>query len=409
VVFLVNFLAPNLVAVCREVAQRCARFTVLSSVEMESNRNWEANWQDLEVIVQKTWTITRNVRHPGGYQEVNYVHIPTDTIQQLGRLRPDVIVSLELGARTAMSSIYRKLHRTCAQVVAVYASERSEAGRGGLRKRLRRRLLGRADWITFNGPSCQRLLQSLGADPDRMSPWDYAADPAKPYHGELLRKDDHDGIELLTVGQLSERKGMLPATQQLCDWARNHPGVRVRWHVLGSGPLEQAMRAEPRPSNLDLVLHGHCDSQTIAEHYRDSDLMLFPTLGDEWGLVVDEALFSGLPVIGSCHSQAATTLIRSGVNGQIYDPEQPQSLSAALDRYLRLTAAERWQMALAARQSVACRTPQASAEQLLRAIASAKARRHAAAVVPRKAPVASAFSRSIASGDVSTSIPAEVD
>jgi hypothetical protein len=212
------------------------------------------------------------------------------------------------------------------------------------------------------------MLVSLGADPERMSLWSYAADPAKLYRGQLTQKHHHDSIRLLTVGQLNDRKGVLPALHQVCQWANKHPTTTMEWHVLGVGPLEQAMRDHPLPPNLELALHGHCDPLTIQQHYRDSDALIFPTLSDEWGLVVDEALFSGLPVIGSCHSQAVETLLEDGVNGMIYDPETPDSLPDALDRFMQLPQEQFSRMPIAARSAVASRTPSASATQLIQAI-----------------------------------------
>ena len=371
VVFLVNFVAPNLVAVCQELAASVDRLTILSSVAMESNRDWQAEWKDLNVIVQKTWTITRHPKHPGGYREVNYIHVPLDTIGQLSRLRPDTIVSLELGARTAWSSLYRSMNPKCVHITAVYASERSEAGRGAVRGWLRRRLLRRADGITYNGPSCSRLLLSLGGDQSKMSPWNYAADPNKPFRGNRPTSSG-EPLKLLTVGQLSERKGMVPALRQLASFASEHPERSFCWNVVGNGPLKETMAAMPHPNNLAVVFHGHCEPEQIANHYRDNDVMLFPTMADEWGLVVDEAMFSELPVIGSCHSQAAETLIRDGVNGWIYDPEDERSLARALDQCCQASLVD---VSASARARMVDRTPKASAVQLVDAITQAINRR----------------------------------
>lgn len=371
VVFLVNFIAPNLVAVCQQLAARVERLTILSSVTMESNRDWQAEWKDLNVTVQKTWTITRHPTHPGGYREVNYIHIPLDTIGQLRRLRPDAIVSLELGARTAWSSLYRSMNPACVHVAAVYASERSEAGRGQVRGWLRRRLLSRADGLTYNGPSCKRLLVSLGGDPQKMSPWNYAADPSKPFRGQRPPRRG-EALNLLTVGQLSERKGVMHAMRQLAAYATGQPDRSFCWNLVGNGPLAETLAAMPRPDNLQVVFHGHCEPSQIADHYRDNDVMLFPTMADEWGLVVDEAMFSGLPVIGSCHSQAVETLIRDGVDGWIYDPQDDHSLAAAMDRCGRSSLVD---ISESARVRVVDRTPEASAIQLVDAIARAIDRR----------------------------------
>lgn len=380
VVFLVNFLAPNHFAVCRELASQVRQFTILSSVEMEGNRDWGFDSSGLDLCVQKTWTLTRQEKHPSGFCDVNYIHVPVDTVAQLRRLQPDVIVSLELGARTAFAALYRNVSRRSALVTSIYASERSEAGRGLARRAVRRRLVRSADWLTYNGPSCKKYLRSLGANEQKMSSWDYAADPKKIFQGEICPgrfagSQTEIPISLLTVGQLSERKGTMLALQQLSDWARDNPAQKIRWRLIGNGPLESALREAEKPSNLAIEFLGHCDPESLRDHYAHSSVLLFPTLGDEWGLVVDEAMHSGLCVLASVHSQAATTLIDNGTHGFLYDPEESGSFCRAMDRLVGTQPQELFRIATAARSRVSDRTAQTSARQLLHAIKSAHARR----------------------------------
>jgi glycosyltransferase involved in cell wall biosynthesis len=376
VVFLVNFVAPNLLEVFRELSRRFKSFTVVSSVPMEGNRQWKLESEGLEVRIQRTWTITRTSRHPSGYAEPNYIHIPLDSWSQLRRLKPDVVISLELGARTAFSAAYRLLHPSVTHVAAVLASERSEAGRGLLRRLTRRSLLKRVDAATFNGPSCERYLLSLGADEQRLAPWDYAADPRKAYRGPLSESvRSADELHLLTVGQLSERKGVLQAAAALNEYARSHDQLALTWTLVGDGPLRQEIEQIDRPENFAIHFAGHCDPEQIREHYRTHDAMLFPTLGDEWGLVVDESLASGLPVIGSCHSQAVETIIHDGQNGFRFDPEGQGSLAEAMTRFQAIDAASRFEMKVKSRQTAQDRTPQTSAAQMVDAIILAMQRR----------------------------------
>ena len=378
VVLLVNFLAPNDLAVCREIASRVGRLTILSSVAVESNRQWAPEWGELDVVVQKTWTFTRQLEHPGGFRQVNYIHVPRDTFRQLRRLRPDAVVSLELGMRTLLSAVYRRWNRRCAHVVAVRASERSEAGRGKIRNLLRRNLLRIADRVTYNGPSCHRLLVGLGTDPARLSLWQYASDPRKHDGEGGDRSGDRRRLQLLTIGELSDRKGVLPALRQLADWCNRNPERTIDWHLVGSGPLEEAMKQELLPEQLRVHFHGFCDAEQIPGHYRDCHAMLFPTLADEWGLVVDEALASGVPVIGSCHAQACQTLIREGDNGFAFDPEQESQLATALDRLTSMSDRDFGRMSDQCRESVADRTPAKSAEQFVEAVSLAMASREPA-------------------------------
>lgn len=88
------------------------------------------------------------------------------------------------------------------------------------------------------------------------------------------------------------------------------------------------------PANLHQRFTGHLDYQTLAALYADSGALVLPTLFDEWGLVVNEALASGLPVLGSVLSQAVEELVRDGVTGWLFDPTRPDSLRRPLDCFL---------------------------------------------------------------------------
>lgn len=371
VVFLVNFVSPNLVEVLREVEQHVGSLQILASVPIEANRQWAPEHRDLTVIVQRTRTVRRIVQHPGGYSEELFIHLPLDTFSQLRKLRPDCIVSLEMGMRSLMSSLYRTTwRRSCRHVLAVYGSERSEQGRGALRRLLRRRLLSAADIVTYNGPSCQRYLLSLGAPSHRMMPWNYAADPAKAYRGPI-QTADASSLRLLTVGQLIPRKGILEAARALDTWAGLHPQQTIEWALAGTGPLSTELIQLAVHSNLRIHLLGHRDPTQLQELYRDYPVMFFPTLGDEWGLVVDEAFASGQLVLGSIYSQAVETLVEPGRNGWSFDPQSPESLHRALDQSVALTSEQATRMRQYARSSVAQRTHVQSAEQFVDAVARA--------------------------------------
>lgn len=371
VVFLVNFLSPNLVEVLREAARGLGQLDILVSVPMEANRNWQVDNRDLSVITQRTLTKRKLAHHPGGYVEELFVHVPLDTWQQLHRLRPHCIVSLEMGMRSIQSSMFRRLwSRNCRHVLAVYGSERSESGRGWIRRLVRRRLLRAADVVTFNGPSCHRYLVAQGARPERMLPWNYAADPLKPYRGPIQLSPVRP-LRLLSVSQLIPRKGMDRAYEALQHWANEHPDVAIEWSIAGTGPQADWFRSLALPANLRLNLLGHCDPDKLQQLYADHPIHFFPTLGDEWGLVVDEALHSGQIVLGSVHSQAVETLIQTGANGWSFDLEMPGSLTSALNALLAIDDHRLLQMREFARQSASERTHVQSGQQFVAAVAAA--------------------------------------
>jgi glycosyltransferase involved in cell wall biosynthesis len=82
-----------------------------------------------------------------------------------------------------------------------------------------------------------------------------------------------------------------------------------------------------------------------------------PTLDDEWGLVVNEAFASGLPVLGTIYSQAITELVEDGETGWIYDPREEGAAAAALDRLFSTSSETLFAMRVQARRRIQCVTP----------------------------------------------------
>ncbi len=104
VVLLTNFIAPYRLPLYQAIGDRVSEFQVLISTPMEPNRSWQPNWEGLNVTVQKNVTLQRSWRHPHGFSEDIYVHIPYDTLWLLHQKQPDIIISGEMGFRTVNPS-----------------------------------------------------------------------------------------------------------------------------------------------------------------------------------------------------------------------------------------------------------------------------------------------------------------
>ena len=78
-------------------------------------------------------------------------------------------------------------------------------------------------------------------------------------------------------------------------------------------------------------------------------ILAFPTLADDWGLVVTEAMASGLPVLGSIYSQAVEELVRDGESGWLFRPDSSDDVEAKLNSALTTSAERSRDMGAAAR------------------------------------------------------------
>lgn len=78
-----------------------------------------------------------------------------------------------------------------------------------------------------------------------------------------------------------------------------------------------------------IVLRGKVSEQELLAAYREHDIFIFPSHLQSWGLVVSEALASGLPVIVSRTSGIADVLTH-GIHAWIVNPKSPEEIASAI-------------------------------------------------------------------------------
>ena len=77
---------------------------------------------------------------------------------------------------------------------------------------------------------------------------------------------------------------------------------------------------------------GYAAHDSLPTIYGSAGALVLPSLFDEWGLVVNEAMASGLPVLGSRYSQAVEEMVTDGRTGWCFDPLRPATVADALDK-----------------------------------------------------------------------------
>jgi glycosyltransferase involved in cell wall biosynthesis len=370
VALLTNVIPPYHKPVLDYLARRYGSLRVLLSTPMEANRPWKLEWQGLDVVVQKTWTLTGWWQHPGGFSEPLAIHLPLDTLAQLRRYRPHVVISVEMGMRTLLAAVYRKLNRRSRLIVWAEVSEATEQGRGSLRRIIRLLLCRHADAFLAVGSSGVRYLRSLGADPAKLFPLLYTTGVERFSENEIERPPER-AHGLLYTGQLIERKGLLPFLDTLSKWAAAHPARNVEFTIVGDGPLRARLESFAVADNLELRFHGNLPYEELPRVYSEAGLFVLPTLADSWGVVVNEALAAGLPVLGSARAQAVEELIEDGNNGWIFDPDRRDEIFSAIDRAMNASCEQLDTMRAHARSTALALTPDDVVHLLDDAVAAA--------------------------------------
>lgn len=138
-----------------------------------------------------------------------------------------------------------------------------------------------------------------------------------------------DGNYALFVGRLSVEKGLdlLIQAWQILD----HP---LPLKIVGNGPLEPALTAATQQSK-SIQLLGSVPLEQVYELMKGAAVVIFPSKWHEtFGRVIIEALAVGTPVIAS-RLGASPELITTGKTGYLFEPNNPESLAAAVKEFLR--------------------------------------------------------------------------
>lgn len=362
-----GYIPPYQLPVYQAIAERLERFTILVSTPMERNRQWEVDWGGLDVIQQKTFTYAKRWKQSGRFEDHGEAHVPLDTWRQLRRLQPDVLVSEELGFRSIQCALFQCFRSRMPFVLACNLSEHTEAGRNLPRRMVRRWLAGRARATMVNGNSGRRYLESTGFDPASIFGFPYIA-VADAFLQCSLQHPAAEATRIAVCGQLTERKGIPNLLSVLDTWSIANPSHTLELTFIGNGPLEAEIKQTRPSANLRLRVLGQLNYDEIAEVYQESSFLAFPTWADEWGLVVNEALAAGLPVLGSVYSQAVDELIVEGENGWRFCPDDTAQFLLALDTAIKTPERELQTMRAKARESILQRTPEWAAQQFIEVI-----------------------------------------
>jgi glycosyltransferase involved in cell wall biosynthesis len=132
--------------------------------------------------------------------------------------------------------------------------------------------------------------------------------------------------------------------------------------LVGSGPQESMLR-ELAQNLPEVVFAGFQQLDTLPTYFGLASSVVLPSISEPWGLVVNEAMAAGLPVLVSHRCGSVSELVRSGLNGYVCDPLNIDGM-ARLMSVLSSRAVDLDKMGDESRRIVALYTPETWAQTL---------------------------------------------
>ena len=160
-----------------------------------------------------------------------------------------------------------------------------------------------------------------------------------------------EAFVLVFVGKLIEKKR--PEDLLACLARLRLRGMEVYAVFVGSGHMLASLERECDEQGISRFVRwtGFANQGELADYYAGADVLVLPSEFEPWGLVVNEALACGLPVVASDRVGSGVDLLGSGA-GTVYPVGNIDAMALAVARYVdpetRRWAAERAREVIAA-------------------------------------------------------------
>lgn len=179
-----------------------------------------------------------------------------------------------------------------------------------------------ADVIRTNSAFVGETLVEAGVDPKKISNVPLGADISKME--PLIQWPKRAKLRFIVSGRVSQRKGALLLLQA---WKELNP-TGSELHFYGGIHLSREQLSGVPES---VVFHGNVGVEQLRKAYRQSQVMLFPTLGDGFGMVVPEAMVEGCAVLATRNAGAADWIVE-GKNGWVVEAGSVGALKEGLEK-----------------------------------------------------------------------------
>ena len=202
-----------------------------------------------------------------------------------------------------------------------------------------RRLFKRVSAFLTIGQQNASFYKAYGVSADRLFHVPYAVDNdffIRKAHDLLPRRMElrerlgipHDRLVILFSGKLGEIKRPMDLLRAYAELVEDSKAALI---FVGDGPLRVELEAFTKEHNLLHVYFAGFQNHTeMPSFYAMADILVLPSESETWGLVVNEAMCFGLPVITSEAIGAAGDLVVDGVNGFLFSPGQVSALTQRL-------------------------------------------------------------------------------
>ena len=198
------------------------------------------------------------------------------------------------------------------------------------------KVMNMADFFASSGKVCDRYYDYYHVPKNKRLYYRFTSQNEKDINGNRMMRENRsiyreelkfkDDIVVFSVGQMIPRKGY-----DILAKAIKYINSNVKIIIAGGYPEDDVKQIIENNHITNMEFIGFKKKDELAKYFAASDIFVLPTRYDIWGLVINEAMSFGLPIISTDKCAAADELISIFDNGIIVPIENEIELAKAID------------------------------------------------------------------------------
>lgn len=328
ILFVTNYPSPYRVDFFNELGKVCD-VTVAFEERPGEQENRDINWFKDEYTYFKAVFLKKT--------RVRKAFICLDVKEYVCDESYDLVIITNYSTPTEMYAIHCMKKRGIKFAIEIDGGI-AKSGKGFVEK-LKKKLMSSAHWWLSTSDSSDAYLMAYGADKSRIHRYPFTSLKERDIIPKVLNKDEKKSLRkelgiveekmILTVGQFIPRKGFDILIKSMEKLPHQY-GV----YIVGGVPTEEYLNLREELKLSNIHFDGFKSKEELKKYYMAADLFVLPTREDIWGLVINEAMAFGLPVVTTDRCVAGLELIKERENGAIVKVEDINGLGEAIDSIL---------------------------------------------------------------------------
>jgi len=300
-------------------AKKNIDFKVIFLSHSDKNRHWK-NFDDMKF----EYEVLDNFAIRVGKKDLFTFFVNLNLKKVLQRENPDVIICAGWDHFAAYYANYWCRKNKKKFILWSGSTNYEKSWRRRLFNPLVKYLVKRTQHFFAYGTRAKQYLENLGANSKQIQIlWNTCdlktfKNYQKTHNQNTLKKNL--GLQgktiLLFNGQIIERKGIFELISGFKILNKKHQNFVLL--LIGKGQAEKKLKKKIQIEKIkNIRFLGHLDYHKLPEYYSLADLFILPSEEEVWGLVINEAMACGLPILTNKTVGASSDLVKHGQNGYI--------------------------------------------------------------------------------------------